>query len=111
MADGRSSVIFIFRSLNYLAFGMVVMSMKIKLLRLIAAVQILLVLVCFGFQTRKVISGEPNAGVDRAPNIVMFFIDDLGYADLGCYGSTFHETPVIDQLARQSVRFKRFLFC
>ena len=87
---------------------MVPMSMKIKLLRLIAIVQILPLLLCFGFQTRKVMSGEPNAEIDRTPNIVMFFIDDLGYTDLGCYGSTFHETPAIDQLARQSVRFNDF---
>lgn len=39
------------------------------------------------------------------PNIVVFLIDDLGWGDLGCYGSTFHETPQIDQLARESVRF------
>ncbi len=42
------------------------------------------------------------------PNIVVFFIDDLGYKDLGCYGSTFHETPIIDDLAKRSVRFTDF---
>jgi arylsulfatase A len=35
------------------------------------------------------------------PNIVFFLIDDLGWADVGCYGSTFYETPNIDQLAAQ----------
>lgn len=42
------------------------------------------------------------------PNIVLFFIDDLGYTDLGCYGSAFYETPVIDQLSKSSVRFTDF---
>ncbi len=42
------------------------------------------------------------------PNVVMFFIDDLGYTDLGCYGSTFYETPNIDQLSKRSVRFTDF---
>ena len=42
------------------------------------------------------------------PNIVLFFIDDLGYTDLGCYGSKFYETPVIDKLATRSVRFTDF---
>jgi arylsulfatase A-like enzyme len=41
----------------------------------------------------------------RPPNVVFFLVDDLGWRDLGCYGSTFHETPRIDQFARQSMRF------
>ncbi len=41
----------------------------------------------------------------RAPNIVMFIVDDLGQKDLGCYGSTFYETPNIDRLAGEGVRF------
>ncbi len=39
------------------------------------------------------------------PNFVFFLIDDMGWADLGCYGSTFHETPNIDKLAAQGMRF------
>jgi arylsulfatase A len=41
----------------------------------------------------------------RPPNVVVILVDDLGWADLGCYGCTFHETPHIDRLARESVRF------
>src|SRR5690606_24316942 len=36
---------------------------------------------------------------------VFFLVDDLGYVDLGCYGSTFHETPNIDKLAASGVSF------
>ena len=39
------------------------------------------------------------------PNIVFFLVDDLGWSDVGCYGSTFHETPNIDRLAREGMRF------
>ncbi len=39
------------------------------------------------------------------PNIIVIVADDLGWADLGCYGSTFHETPNLDALARRGVRF------
>ncbi len=39
------------------------------------------------------------------PNIVFFLIDDLGYGDLGCYGNTFAETPHIDRLCRDGMRF------
>ena len=39
------------------------------------------------------------------PNIVFILADDLGWADLGCYGSTFYETPNLDRLAQQGIRF------
>ncbi|HUE74798.1 MAG TPA: sulfatase [Pirellulaceae bacterium] len=39
------------------------------------------------------------------PNVILIVIDDMGWADLGCYGSTFHKTPHIDALASQGVRF------
>ncbi len=39
------------------------------------------------------------------PNIVFIMADDLGYADLGCYGQTDILTPNIDQLARDGIRF------
>lgn len=35
----------------------------------------------------------------QKPNIVLFLIDDLGWRDLGCQGSTFYKTPNIDRLA------------
>jgi arylsulfatase A-like enzyme len=39
------------------------------------------------------------------PNIIFILIDDLGWRDLGCYGSTFYETPHLDQLAAEGMRF------
>ncbi len=39
------------------------------------------------------------------PNIVMFFIDDLGARDLGCFGSSFYETPNLDRLSREGMLF------
>ncbi len=41
------------------------------------------------------------------PNIVFVFMDDMGFRDLGCTGSTFYETPNIDALCRQGMRFDR----
>ena len=39
------------------------------------------------------------------PNIVFVLADDLGWAELGCYGNTFNETPNLDKLAKQGIRF------
>ena len=39
------------------------------------------------------------------PNIVFILIDDLGWADVGCFGSRYYETPNIDRLAGQGMRF------
>lgn len=39
------------------------------------------------------------------PNVVFFLVDDLGQRDLGCYGSTFYETPNVDRLAKEGALF------
>ncbi len=39
------------------------------------------------------------------PNIILILVDDLGWRDLGSYGSTFYETPHVDQLATEGTRF------
>ena len=43
------------------------------------------------------------------PNIVLIMCDDMGWADLGCYGSKQNPTPNIDQLGKDGVRFTNFL--
>jgi arylsulfatase A len=44
-------------------------------------------------------------GPPRHPNVIVILADDLGYGDLGCYGATKIETPHIDRLAREGMRF------
>src|ERR1043166_8806960 len=39
------------------------------------------------------------------PNIVLILADDLGWTDLGCFGSEYYETPHIDRLAREGMKF------
>jgi arylsulfatase A-like enzyme len=46
-----------------------------------------------------------DAIMARKPNIVFILVDDLGWRDLGCFGSTFYETPNVDQLAKSGLRF------
>lgn len=51
-----------------------------------------------------ILFGSLRAGGADRPNIVLILADDLGARDLGCFGSTFHETPNIDRLAARGVR-------
>jgi arylsulfatase len=44
---------------------------------------------------------------NERPNIILMMVDDLGFADFGCYGSEI-ETPNIDQLAESGLRFSQF---
>src|SRR4051812_17898058 len=44
----------------------------------------------------------------RPPNIVLIFADDLGYADVGCFGARGYSTPNIDRLAAEGIRFTDF---
>lgn len=39
------------------------------------------------------------------PNIVFFLVDDMGWTDAACYGSNIYETPAIDQLANEGIKF------
>jgi arylsulfatase A-like enzyme len=48
------------------------------------------------------------AETQRPPNVVIIFCDDLGYGDVGCYGAKGYETPNIDRLAAEGVRFTDF---
>ena len=49
--------------------------------------------------------GVAKASSQTKTNVVLILIDDLGWRDLGCYGSTFYRTPHIDRLAQQGMRF------
>lgn len=46
--------------------------------------------------------------VARKPNIIFIMADDLGYGHLGCYGQEQIQTPVLDRMAREGMRFTRF---
>ena len=45
---------------------------------------------------------------DRKPNIILIMADDLGYGELGCYGSRHFKTPHIDALAKSGLRMTDF---
>ena len=50
---------------------------------------------------------QPKSSPDK-PNIILIFADDMAYGDLGSYGATGWETPHLDQLAADGMRFTQF---
>ena len=55
--------------------------------------------------THPVSAQQPATTASKPLNVIFILADDLGAHDLGCYGSTFYETPNLDRLARQGMRF------
>ncbi len=53
-------------------------------------------------------TGATVSAAEQPPNVVLILIDDLGWSDLSCYGSTFYKTPNIDRLAKDGLRFTDF---
>jgi arylsulfatase A-like enzyme len=50
----------------------------------------------------------PTRAADDRPNLILINCDDLGYGDLGCYGSAANDTPTLDRLAAEGMRFTDF---
>ncbi|MFM7056299.1 MAG: sulfatase [Planctomycetota bacterium] len=74
--------------------------------RFLSTVQPLVLVPALLFSLRSQAAEEhpqsPRSGT--RPNVIVFIVDDLGQRDLGCYGSSFYETPHIDRLAQTGVR-------
>ncbi len=56
-------------------------------------------------------AAAPGPAEDPKPNLVFILADDLGWTDLGCYGSRYYETPHIDRLAEEGMRFVNGYTC
>jgi len=63
-------------------------------------VRLLVLCACVPFETGLISAAESDQ-----PNVIYIMADDLGYGDLGCYGQQVIETPNIDQLAAEGIRF------
>ena len=65
-------------------------------------------LTLFGWLILTLKSCAPNTNnvvESRPPNIVIFYVDDLGYGDLGCYGSQTVQTPFLDSFSKSGILF------
>jgi len=63
---------------------------------------------CFSCLNRQsVFAVQGNAKIDSRPNIIVIMSDDMGYSDIGCYGSEI-QTPALDNLATNGLKFTQF---
>lgn len=69
---------------------------------------LLSILLCFSScknQEKQNTTVTSSSEEQNKPNIIIFYVDDLGYGDLGCYGAIGVETPNIDKLAENGIKF------
>ena len=66
-----------------------------------------LILLALTFVCGSWLSPTGTAATSEKPNVVVILVDDMGFSDLGCYGSEI-PTPNIDALAEHGVRFTQF---
>ena len=67
---------------------------------------VLLPLCLFGILALLVDAARPNERMER-PNVIVILVDDMGFSDIGCYGSEI-DTPTLDRLAGSGLRFSQF---
>ena len=52
--------------------------------------------------------GVPNIATVPSPNIIVIVADDMGWGDTGYNGNQIQQTPALDQMAQEGIRFDRF---
>ena len=57
---------------------------------------------------RTLLKADSQTQKTDKPNFIVIFCDDLGYGDIGCFGSKMHNTPNIDKMAEEGIRFTSF---
>lgn len=60
---------------------------------------------CMGLAALAAPHAQAASPASEKPNIIFILCDDMGYGDLGCYGQPFIQTPCLDQMAREGMRF------
>src|SRR5262245_12011581 len=66
-------------------------------------------LAAFGVAVLAFAGGPPQAQTQTVrPNIILIQADDLGYGDLSAFGQKHYETPSLDRLAREGMRFRNY---
>ncbi len=67
-----------------------------------------IVILCLIVFTNSFSQDLPSLKQNELPNVVLIFVDDMGYGDLSCFGATQYKTPNLDELAARGIRFTNF---
>ena len=62
-------------------------------------------LLCTGLISAAFAANAGAAEKNTKPNIIFILCDDMGYGDLGCYGQKYIQTPNLDRMAQEGMRF------
>lgn len=73
--------------------------------RFIIPFVICLLFACKDKQQTQTSNSEPESQIPKKPNIIFLYVDDLGYADVSSYGAKGVETPNVDKLAANGIKF------
>jgi len=79
--------------------------LKVTSLKRVVGVAVVVVMVAL-FSGEVLFADQPDSKV--RPNIILVFIDDMGWGDFSCFGNSTVETENIDQLAAEGIRFEQF---
>lgn len=77
-------------------------------MRLLPKLAALIIAVAIQVIANPASNAVESTNLSRMPNVVLIVADDLGYADLGCYGASDIRTPQLDSLAKEGQRFTNF---
>ena len=64
---------------------------------------------CIALSLVLAMTSAPWTASAKTPNVVIIFIDDMGYADIGPFGATNVQTPNLDRMAKQGRKFTDFI--
>ncbi len=86
------------------------MNLRVRLLRLLRPLSMIsrAALAGIALQIFLATPAHSENASDAVPNIILILADDLGWSDIGCDGNTFNETPCLDRLAKEGLRFTQF---
>ncbi|MGA2496893.1 MAG: sulfatase-like hydrolase/transferase [Tepidisphaeraceae bacterium] len=68
-------------------------------------------LICVAAVPRNASAAAPQTALPSKPNLVLILMDDMGYGDIGPFGSKLNRTPALDRMASEGMRLTSFLTC
>ncbi|MGA2497067.1 MAG: sulfatase-like hydrolase/transferase, partial [Tepidisphaeraceae bacterium] len=85
--------------------------MNLRFCRAHWSLAVLALLIGVAGLARNACAAAPETPLPSKPNLVLILIDDMGYGDIGPFGSKLNRTPALDRMASEGMRLTSFLAC